>query len=399
MRICIVTPHFPSRQIPYNEGMFLLREAKQLSKRGHRFFIVTCRQHGFPKFEIVDGIPVYRVSCIMIPNIRYPIPNLFQLTNTIIRVIKKYRIELLDFWNHEYLTTLPVVFLRKIVKVPITVSVGGLPGINWFYGEKIVDFIGLTHSLFIAKLILMRADGIRLEFYSLSEVLSRLGIPNNKIHTVKRGVHTKVFRLRKNGEKKKTELGINKGNVVILYVGRLEKIKGLEYLVETAKQLLKEYNHLTFVFAGEGTLRQKYEEMTRSIRENVMFLGFRSDVYQLMNAADIFVLPSRSEAHPISVLEAKACGLPVIASKVGGVPEIVRDGVNGRCVKPKSVEKLTEALRELIDNPSLAKKMGKKGRIFVKQHFSEEVVTNNVEKYYQKLVSLHIGGNKKRGDL
>lgn len=387
MRICIVSPYFPSRHVPNNvEGLFLLREAEKLMKRGHKFFVVTCRHHGLPKFEIVEGIPVYRVSSVIIPKIQYPIPNLFQLTNIIIKISKKYRIDLLNFWTQDYLTSLPVLFLRKIIKVPITVTVGGFPGVDWFYGNKIVDLVGLIHSLFLAGLILRQANRIRLEFFSANAFLLKLGIPNSKMHVIKRGVDIERFRPIGKRENIKKELGIKKNNVVILFVGRLEQVKGIDYLIQAAKQLLKEYNYLTFVFAGEGTLRRKYEEMTQSIRENVMFLGFRNDVCQLMNAADIFVLPSRSEAHPISVLEANACGLPVVASRVGGVPEIITDGVNGICVTPKNTNELAEALRKLITNPSLAKEMGKKGRVFVKQCFSEEIVASKVEKYYQQVI-------------
>jgi len=387
LRICVVSPYFPSHRIPnYIEGIFLLREAKQLQKQGHRFFVVACRHSGLPKFEIVEGIPVYRVSSVIIPKIQYPIPNLFQLTNTIIKISKRHRIDLLDFWGQLYLTSLPILLLRKIIKVPITVTVGGFPGVDWFYGNKIVDLVGLIHSLLLAGLILKQANGIRLEFFSANEFLLRLRIPNSKIHVVKRGVDIERFRPFGKREKARKELGIKKNNVVILFVGRLEQVKGIDYLLQAAKQLLKEHNYLTFMFAGEGTLRRKYEEMTQSIRENVIFLGFRNDICQLMNAADIFVLPSRSEAHPISVLEANACGLPVVASRVGGIPEMITDGVNGICVKPKNANELAEALRKLITNPSLAEEMGKKGRVFVKQCFSEEVVASKVEKYYKHVI-------------
>jgi len=388
MRICLVTPYFPSSSVSdYNEGSFLLNEAKQLMKLGHEFVVVTCRHSGLPNYEIVQGIPVYRVSSFLVPRIRYPVPNLLKLVSTVLEVLKKYQIQLLDFWDQSYLTSLPVLFLKKIIKAPTTVTVGGLPGINWFYGVRIVDLVGLVHSLTLAKLIFTQADGIRSEFFSMSRILSELGIPKSKIHTVKRGVDVESFHPIENRKSKRAELGIKNDSVVVLYSGRFEKVKGLEFLIEAARQLVKEYNYLMFMFVGDGTLRRRYEEMAQSISENVMFLGFRHDVCQLMNAADLFVLPSRSESAAISVLEANACGLPVIASRVGGIPEIIRDGVNGICVTPKNISELTKALRELITNPALAKKMGENGWFSVNQQSSLETIASDVEKYYQWLVS------------
>lgn len=390
MRICLVSPYFPSHRIPhYIEGIFLLREAKQLQKQGHKFFVVACQHGGLPKFEIVEGIPVYRVSSITVPKIQYPLPNLFQLISTIVKISRKHRIQLLDFWGPNYLTSIPILFLNKMIDVPITITVGGLPGINWFYGEKIVDLMGLIYSVLLAKFILAQADGIRTEFLSMNKDLSRLGIPDNKVHVIYRGIDTGVFCPRSGKRNRKTELRVNHNNVVILFSGRLEKVKGLDYLVEAIRHLVKEYDNLTFMFVGEGTLRRKYEKMTQTICRCVRFLGFRSDVCQIMNTADIFVLPSISESAAISVLEASACGLPVVASKVGAIPEIIKDGVNGICVTPKNSYELAKALRKLITNLSLAKEMGKRGAILVRQSFSQEIVARKVAKYYQQFSTLN----------
>lgn len=387
MRICIVTPYFPSFSVlGYNEGGFLLKEAKQLMKLGHKFVVVTCRHSGLPNYEMVNGIPVYRVSSILIPKIRYPVPNLLKLVSTILEVLKKYRIQLLDFWDQSYPTAIPAVFLKKMVKIPISVSVGGLMGLNWFYGEKIVDLVGLLHSLTLTKLILGQADGIRSEYLSLTETLSKLGIRKN-VWTIYRGVDADRFRPDQSvREKKRRELKINRDGVVVLYVGRFEVVKGLKYLVEAAKHLVKEYPHLSFLFVGEGTLREKYEN-TMNISENLIFLGFRPDVAELMNVADVFVLPSLSEGCSAAILEASSCGLPVVASSVGGNCETVVDGVTGICVNPRKADELRKAIEQLVNDRRVAEEMGRNGRARVQQVFDPEKIATKVEEYYEHLAS------------
>jgi len=386
LRICIVSPYFPSRSVPsYNEGSFLLREAKHLMEHGHKFVAIACRHSGLPQFEIVEGIDVYRISSFLIPKIRYPIPNLLELMATIFKVLKKYRIQLIDFWDQSYLTTLPVVFGKRIIRIPMSVTVGGLMGLNWFYGEKFVDLVGLLHSFSLTKLILACADGVRSEYFCLTQALSKLGI-YKKVSTIYRGVDTNVFHpnptIRKN---KRKELGINPNDVVIMYVGRLEVIKGVKYLIKAADRLIKENNHLKCLFIGEGTLRQKYENAKKA-DGHMIFLGFRSDVAELLSAADIFVLPSLSEGCSAAILEASACGLPIVATKVGGNCETVIDNVTGICVTPRKVDDLTEAIKQLLDT-NLAKEMGRNGLAHVKRLFDPEKIAAKVEEYYWGLIS------------
>ena len=382
-----MSPYFPSSYIPYyNEGAFLLREAKQLMKYGHKFVVIACRHSALPDFEMVEGIPVYRVHSFLIPKIRYPLPNLFSLVTTILEVSRKHRIQLIDFWDQSYPTAIPVVFLKRAVKVPISVSIGGLMGLNWLYGKKFVDFVGLLHSFSLTKLILARADGVRSEYLTLTQTLSKLGA-RKKVQTIYRGVDTKAFcpnpTIR---ESKRKELAIDPDDVVVLFIGRLEVVKGLKYLMEAAKRLVKERHHLKFLFVGEGTLREKYENAVKR-SENMFFLGFRSDVAQLMNVADIFVLPSLSEGCSAAILEANACGLPVVVSRSGGNCEIVLDNVTGICVTPRKVEELIEALKRLLNDPHLAKEMGRRGRARVRRLFDPEKIAAQVEEYYRWLIS------------
>ena len=123
-----------------------------------------------------------------------------------------------------------------------------------------------------------------------------------------------------------------------------------------------------------------------------MFLGHREDTDALLQALDIFVLPSLSEGIPMALLEAMAASRAVVASRVGGIPEIVEDGVEGFLVEPMDVNGLAERCLRLIESPDMAQKMGKTARARVERDFSAENMAHRVALLYQELVESRRGG-------
>ncbi len=117
----------------------------------------------------------------------------------------------------------------------------------------------------------------------------------------------------------------------------------------------------------EAEMRQLAQEL--GLAGRVHFLGQRPDIPDLLGALDIFVLPSHSEGVSLALLEAMAAGLPVIATAVGGLPEVVTDGVNGLLIPPQDPEALAQALARLLDDPALAKKLGENARRHVEEKF------------------------------
>jgi glycosyltransferase involved in cell wall biosynthesis len=123
-----------------------------------------------------------------------------------------------------------------------------------------------------------------------------------------------------------------------------------------------------------------------NLADEVRFCGFVSDAPDLLSQIDIFILPSLYEGLGVAVLEAMAAGKPVIASRVGGLPELVADGETGLLVAPKNVEGLVEAIARLADDESLARAMGKKGAARAQANFSLEQMAAKNEAYYYELV-------------
>lgn len=159
---------------------------------------------------------------------------------------------------------------------------------------------------------------------------------------------------------------------VIVTTGRLEPDKGHRFLVQAMPRVLKHHRGARLWIAGDGSLRTELEALAYQLglEKHVVFLGFVEDVPDLLSRADVFVLPSLSEALGISLLEAMAASLPVVASAVGGVPEVIEPGFNGLLVPPGDVDKIALSLLTLSGEPELALRLGKNARKTVESRFS-----------------------------
>jgi len=126
--------------------------------------------------------------------------------------------------------------------------------------------------------------------------------------------------------------------------------------------------------------------MTKNIKDNVIYTGYRNDVNKFMNAADVLVLPSLSEGCPVVLLEASASGIPVIASRVGGVPDLVEDGKTGIIVNPKDIPDLKRALLKLLNDSELKLEMGKKARRRIELEFTWDKICDKLEAFYSEVI-------------
>ncbi len=202
------------------------------------------------------------------------------------------------------------------------------------------------------------------------------GVPARKIHTIRNGVDSDVFSMRPRA------LGPLRR---IITVANLRAEKGHDTLLAAARRVVRDQPEVEFLFVGDGPLRRVLEDQAHAdgLARHVRFLGERSDIAALLGAADLFVLPSRSEALPNSVLEAMAAGLPVIATRVGGVPELIESGLNGMLVPPDHPDALTAVMLDLIRRPTFALKLGRAARAKVESRFSFERMVSAFETLYR----------------
>lgn len=177
-------------------------------------------------------------------------------------------------------------------------------------------------------------------------------------------------------------------DIIIGIVSRLSEEKRHVDLLEAFAILAKKYPDIKLLIVGDGPLRGKLEAMTRRLKidNRVSFVGFQKDVHKYLGVMDIFVLPSRTEGVPIAIAEAMACGLPVIASRVGGIPEIVDDQVNGILFDSGNVGELSSALAQIIEDPEKRKSFGTNAREKVYRSFHPDKFIESHCQLYRALL-------------
>jgi glycosyltransferase involved in cell wall biosynthesis len=390
MRICHIVPWFPSKiptTLESRQGLFEYRQIQNLTKFANEIKVISIKWPGQDEYEkFGDAIDVYRIPYIF-EMLRYPFPNFFKLIRVIKKIVLYWNPDILVFSHMEYLTGLPSIYLKNKLNVPIIVIIDSLPGFNWQSGNPIVDLIAYFNSILIGKMIFKSADGIHFLSYELCKFVKKLNIDENKVFIITRGVDTNAFRPTDKNDNLKESLGIEKNDRIILYVGRLDPIKGVNNLILSAKDLLNIYKDIKFIIVGDGSLRSELESLAKPFLGKIIFTGYRDNIAELMNIADIFVLPSLSEGAANVVLEASASGLPVVATKVGQIPKIVLDAKTGLLIEPKDILSLKNSLRYLLDNPTKGKEMGVSGRNHIIENYGWEIITEKILMAYENVIN------------
>jgi glycosyltransferase involved in cell wall biosynthesis len=182
---------------------------------------------------------------------------------------------------------------------------------------------------------------------------------------------------------------LKKEDLVIGIVSKLWEGKGHITLIEAFKALKQRLNDVKLVVVGEGDL---YGELQKSVDEDglsgsVLFTGFQMDVSEILSTFDVAVLPSFFEGMGRVLLEAMAMEKPVVASRVGGIPDLVKHQLNGLLVKPGDVTGLTDALEQILSDGVLSNKMGKEGRKRMQEQFSADIMVQSIDKVYRELLT------------
>ena len=233
---------------------------------------------------------------------------------------------------------------------------------------------------------LLRSRGKRRPFFrSLHEVdrllavsqaqagtYNRIGVPSELITTVPNGVGARTPGLGRRAAREL--LGLAPDQPVVMTVGRLTVMKGHRHLVDAVPELATRFPGLAVLILGQGHLHARLTAQAEALGVGgaVRLLGHRSDARALLDAADVFVLPSRHEGMPLVALEAMEAGLPVVATRVIGSEEVVADGETGLLVPPEDPAALSAALAALLADPGLRARMGQAGRRRYRAHFTRE---------------------------
>ena len=214
------------------------------------------------------------------------------------------------------------------------------------------------------------------------------GVPENMIRLVYNGIDPRPF-LAADRQEARHQLDVLAARPVIATVARLTEVKGLPYALQAAAELRRRGYEFTWLFAGQGPLENELRQQAvqLGLADAVRFLGYREDIPTILAAADIFVLPSIMEALGLSVLEAMASGLPVVASRVGGIPELIRDGQDGTLVTPAAPQELAKAIAFYLRQPAQAEAAGRQGRARVLERFTLEQMCRQTDAVYREVLA------------
>jgi glycosyltransferase involved in cell wall biosynthesis len=263
--------------------------------------------------------------------------------------------------------------------------------VSWWLGRKIIlqihseiDFNKYPKIIkWIAKHVFPLSNKILVFSKNDMKNIEMLA-PKEKIEILPNAIKVDDFASKDKSFKK--DLSIPEHGEVILFLSRLIKEKGVYDLIESITTVVKEYKNVYFLIAGEGPERNRMEMICKEkgIEKDVRFTGhiYNKNLLKAFSCADIFVLPTYSEAMPMVILEALAAGLPIISTPIGAIPDIIKDGINGFLIEPNSPKQLAEKILLLLHNEEIKKRIGKANSQLAKEEYDVKVILNKLEQLY-----------------
>ncbi len=355
------------------------RLAEGLAARGRRVGVVTARYPGFPREEVLNGVRVHRV---------WAVPKRHRLTITLIPSIARFLCtggQAYDVWHaHQayYNAWVSILLGRVFNKRCLVKAAASGP-----YGD-VARLRRARLGRWVLR-VLPRADA----FVSLNSELTRellaVGIESKRVRVIPNGVDSSWFAPPTPSERAaaRDSLGLRPDGPIVAYVGRLAQEKGVDVLLDAWQTVedTSESSGSILVLAGDGPNAGAYRARADAQLRNVRFLGKVPDVREVLHAADALVLPSLSEGLSNAVLEAMATGLPVVATRIGGLTDQVEDHVTGLLVEPADSRALGEAIGALLSNHQWRVRMGHTGRQVAVQRFGVEAMVDAYEQLYDGL--------------
>lgn len=366
MKIAILVPLFPPKWLGGTE-IATWNIAKHLATRGHEVHVITSLDEGLPQESIEDGFHIHRI-----PRQKVKFLGIILFWVRIFWLLKKIKPDIVHAQSIP--VGIPGVLARKILRRPCVV---------WGRGSEI--YLPWRFKEVISKLALRNADAV----IALTEDMKReiRKICDKDIYVIPNGVDLERFE-NLSRENIRRKLEITNEQKIVIFAGTLRPIKGVKYLIQAMNIIRQKNTKASLMLIGDGEERQSLEELVKesNLGDCVTFVGQvpNEEVLEYMAASDVFALPSLSEGFPIVSLEAMASGLPIVATKVGGLPEIIKDGENGFLVEPRNPGQIAERALLLLNNDKLRQRISGNNKEKVKE-FSWENVVCRLEGLYRSL--------------
>ena len=364
--------HAGTEEVAYNLAV-------NMTKKGHEVNIFTTSIDSKDAVEKYENMSIHRYGT----NFRIESGN---ISFHLFRKPLKYQVDVVHAHYSVPIGALAALRYVKKKKTPFIVTYHGDAQEN--YGGFIRMMSVSFYNKYLLDKVLSYADVIisPSEFY-INE--SRfLGKYRNKIVVIPNGINIEDFDIPYSKEQCREKLALPIEKDIILFVGNLIQYKGPDVLVKAMRIIAKEVPDTELIFVGSGRMREELEMLSKNLRieKSVKFTGFVEENLKPLyyRAADVFCLPSTmsTESFGIVNLEAMACSVPIVASRIGGIPDVVKDGENGLLVPPMDSKALADAIIYLLENEDIRERMGKNGRKKV-EDYSWSKVAEETEKVYE----------------
>jgi glycosyltransferase involved in cell wall biosynthesis len=224
---------------------------------------------------------------------------------------------------------------------------------------------------------------------AIRRVLTKSGVPTERITVVRSAIDAGPYRLESTRDSLLSELGLDRSARIVGMVSQFIERKGHRHLLAAAPRIIERFPKAVFMLCGKGPLEAWVASEVRrlALGNHVIFAGFRDDIPRILAGLDLLVHPPDREGLGVAVLQAQAAGLPVVATRAGGIPEIIRDGESGLLVEPGDSGALAEAICTVLGDPDLARRMGECGRAVVEHEFSVDAMVEGNLKVYSELLA------------
>ncbi|MDI6591320.1 MAG: glycosyltransferase family 4 protein [Patescibacteria group bacterium] len=347
--------------------------AERLSEK-FEIFVATGKVKGERSIEIRNGVKIFRTSLFTLKNLSYSSPIYIFTTLPFIffktlNLIKREKINLIHCQG--FLSSLLGYFLCKLTSVPYLITIQGLE----------------ENKNILKKIVYKRASFCIVASSAIKNYFEKIGVKN--IEIIPNGINLERFK-NINPQKSREELGL-KDEFVIMTIARLEKVKGIEYLIKAFNIVKSQIVNCKLLIIGEGSERKNLENLVEklNLKNKVKFLGQipNEKIPEYLSVADCFVLPSLKEGFGIAILEAQAAGVPAVATKVGGIPDIIRDEETGILVEPKNSQVIAQAIIKIFSDPEFGQSLVQNAKANLEK-YNWSKIAQRINAIYQKLLKI-----------
>ncbi|WLD93009.1 glycosyltransferase family 4 protein [Alkalihalobacillus sp. AL-G] len=353
------------------------RLGSKLVQQGHEIIVLTRWHKGLDKNELIDGICVKRLKVTSLPKLA-PIIYMIKALFYIIKNYKKINI------LHAHALSAPGVtasIASFITNIPSIAKIAG-------GGNKLgCEIKRIYHSGALGKIKVLFMRKYISKFIAISKAIEKdlldVKIPASKIYFLPNGINTENYKENNSDEKNVmlNKLSLPRDKKLFLYAGRLEKVKGIDILLDAWVNLEEEYKvNSTLIILGDGSINISSYLSDSSI----IYKGKVNNVNEYLSVADFFVLPSRYEGISNALLEAMASKLTIIASDVGGNPDVIKNNINGLLFEAEKVDALSKVLQVLIAKDGY-ERFGEQAYNFILRNFDLDVISKNYLQLYKEI--------------